>query len=137
MKNPNGTFELPQVDALTPYKATRLLFETLPLDAIEQVIRALEGEDQIPEENFTQFRSLSWEQVGAIHKAGFTIGSHTRSHVLMTRESIDRIQDEMAGSKQELESRLGSSVQHIAYPSGQFDTASVNVAAQVGYRFGF
>ena len=47
---------------------------------------------------------------------GFTIGSHTKTHVWLGHESEARNVDELAGSKQELERRLGAPVHHFAYP---------------------
>jgi peptidoglycan/xylan/chitin deacetylase (PgdA/CDA1 family) len=136
-RSTDGNIRLLGIDAMTPYRATRTLLENLPLAALEEVTNALEMEDPIPEEIFKPFQALTWEKVGAIHRAGIQIGSHTKSHVLVTRESRDRVREELVGSRQELEQRLGTGVTHIAYPSGSFDTNSVNAAAAAGYRFGF
>jgi peptidoglycan/xylan/chitin deacetylase (PgdA/CDA1 family) len=72
-----------------------------------------------------------------ISRAGMTIGSHTRTHVLMTHESRQRVIDEVTESRQAIEERLGASVQHFAYPGGLFDTAAVDAVAGAGYRFGY
>ena len=72
-----------------------------------------------------------------IRRAGVTIGSHTRTHVLMTRESTQRVIEETSGSRDEIEGRLGISVRHFAYPSGYFNTAAVDAVAAAGYRFGY
>ena len=42
-----------------------------------------------------------------------------------------------AGSREELELKLGTGVRHFAYPSGLFDTAAVEAVAAAGYRFGY
>ena len=130
-------FPFPGIDAMTPYRAMRTLLETLPLAAIEQVTQALEAEDPIEEDTFKSFQALTWEELDAIHHAGFKIGSHTKSHVLMTNESRERVQDELMGSRQDLERRLPTRIRHIAYPSGSWDTHSVAAAAAAGYRYGF
>ena len=43
----------------------------------------------------------------------------------------------MTGSREEIENRLGTGVRHFAYPSGQFNAASVSAVANAGYRFGY
>jgi peptidoglycan/xylan/chitin deacetylase (PgdA/CDA1 family) len=126
---------VPDIAGMTPYPATRKLVEAASLDVLEQVIRALEQEDSIPEHLFTH--SLSWETLDRIHHSGIVVGSHTKTHVVMTNETNACVLDETAGSRQELERRLGTVVRHFAYPSGIYDSASVGAVATAGYRFGY
>ncbi len=129
---------LPQgLVAGNPYQATRALLEALPQESIGRVVAALESEAPISEDTFKPFYSLTWEMLNSIHRAGMTIGSHTKTHVLMTTESGPRVADEVTGSREEIERRLGTGVRHFAYPSGQFNTAAVNAVANAGYRFGY
>lgn len=123
--------------ATSPYRATRDLIDTLPQAEIEKVIHALESEYPVPEETYRPFYSLTWEMLEKIRRAGFTVGSHTRTHILVTHESIQRVREEVAGSRAMIEGRLGTSVQHFAYPSGSFNTAAVDAVAAAGYRFGY
>lgn len=116
---------------------TRALLETLPQAEIEKVIQTLESEVPISEDTLRPFYSLTWEMLQEIRRAGVTIGSHTRTHVLMTNENRQRVREEVAGSRQEIEGRLGTGVQHFAYPSGLFNTATVDAVAVAGYRFGY
>jgi peptidoglycan/xylan/chitin deacetylase (PgdA/CDA1 family) len=128
---------LANMTATTPFQATRLLLETLPQAGIQRVLALLESEVLISEDSLAPFYSLTWEMLAKVHRAGITIGSHTRTHVLMTNESGHKVIDEVTGSRQELEARLGVPVQHFAYPSGLFDTASVNAVAAARYRYGY
>jgi peptidoglycan/xylan/chitin deacetylase (PgdA/CDA1 family) len=75
--------------------------------------------------------------VGEMHRAGLTIGSHTRSHALLTNESPERVRDELWGSRLELEQRLGAPVRHFAYPDGRFNAGLVDQVASAGYRFAY
>ena len=118
-------------------QATRVLLETLSQTEVEEVIRKLESEVSIVEDAFRPFYSLTWEMLEEICRAGITIGSHTRTHVLMTNESRERVQEELSGSRAEIEERLGTGVQHFAYPSGLFNTAVVEAVAAAGYQFGY
>lgn len=119
------------------YGATRQLLEDLPQAEVERIIAKLEAETSIPEETWRSFYSLTWGMLAAILRAGMSVGSHTRTHVLMTKEDGPRRREEAAGSRQELERRLGIQIRHFAYPSGQFNTASVNAVAAAGYRFAY
>ena len=121
----------------TPFQATRALLETLPLAEIERVIQSLESVAPMSEDIFRPFYSLTWEMLDEIHRAGVTIGSHTRTHVLMTNESSQRVAEEVTGSRKEIEGKLGADVKHFAYPGGVFNTAAVDAVSAGGYRFGY
>jgi len=123
--------------AHTPYQATRALLESLPQESLQRVVAALESEESVEDDTFKPFHSLTWETLERIQRAGMTIGSHTRTHIMMTNESAPRVVDEVTGSREEIERRLGTGVRHFAYPSGQFNRASVNAVAKAGYRFGY
>ena len=125
------------VAASAPYEATRALLEALPQESVRRVVAALQSEAPVSQDTFKPFLSLTWEMLQRIERAGMTVGSHTRTHVLMTNESRQRVADEVTASRKEIESRLGTGVRHFAYPSGRFDTASVDAVAQAGYRFGY
>src|SRR5207244_3401151 len=128
---------LPDVASMTPYQATRVLIEALPLSAVEHVVSILQEEMPLPEDAFRSYRSMTWDMVARIHKAGIIVGSHTKSHVLLTNENERRVMEEVAGSRAEIERRLGSRVRHFAYPSGLFDASSITAVAAAGYRYGY
>lgn len=118
------------------YTALRALLEGLTATRLEHVLQAL-GEGVQGETDFPELRPLTWEMVGEMRRAGITIGSHTRSHALLTHESRNRVRDEVSGSRLELESRLGPPVRHFAYPSGRFNAPVVDEVAAAGYRFAY
>lgn len=132
-----GDYPLPKIAGMTTFQATRILIETLPRNAIEKVIHALEEEDPIADEALRAFHSLAWETVNRISRAGVIIGSHTKTHTLMTNERPDRIAQELTDSRAEIEKKLCLPIQHFAFPNGFYDTASVEAAADAGYRFGY
>jgi peptidoglycan/xylan/chitin deacetylase (PgdA/CDA1 family) len=127
----------PHTIARTPFEATRALLESLPQAGLQQVVCALESEASLSENTLRQFHSLTWDMIEKLHSAGVTIGSHTRTHVLLTKESEERITDEVAGSRREIEKRLGARVRHFVYPSGEFDQASIDAVAKAGYQFAY
>ena len=131
---PNG---MVLATATTPFLATRMLLEFLRQADIQRVLTILDSEVSIAEGTFNPFYSLTWEMLIGIGRAGMIVGSHTRTHILMTNERRQKVLDEVVGSREELEMRLGTGVQHFVYPDGAFDTSSVEAVAAAGYRFGY
>jgi peptidoglycan/xylan/chitin deacetylase (PgdA/CDA1 family) len=121
----------------TPFLTTRMLLEFLPQADMQRVLTMLDSGVSISEGTFNPLYSLTWEMLNGIRRAGITVGSHTRTHILMTNESRQKVLDEVVGSREELEKRLGTSVQHFVYPDGAFNRSSVNAVAAAGYRFGY
>lgn len=121
----------------SPSMAMRWLLRALPQTAIRRVIEALEAEVHVDEGAARDIRPLSWEMVSEMHRAGMTIGSHTRSHALLTKESLETVVDETAGSRALLERKLGEAIRHFAYPDGRFSSAIAAAVAVAGYRFAY
>jgi peptidoglycan/xylan/chitin deacetylase (PgdA/CDA1 family) len=68
---------------------------------------------------------------------GFWIGSHTREHVSLNRLDDAVLRDELHTSKAELEQRVGTPVDLLAYPYGHFDRRVRDAAEAAGYRGAF
>jgi peptidoglycan/xylan/chitin deacetylase (PgdA/CDA1 family) len=116
------------------HTALRGLVTTLAQGDLLRVLDALEAEVGAPDETPRGFLPLTWEMVTEMSAAGVEIGSHTKTHVLLTNENRQTVVDETVGARQELERRLGRSVTCFAYPDGRFDAAAVEAVAQAGYR---
>ncbi|HET9359766.1 MAG TPA: polysaccharide deacetylase family protein, partial [Vicinamibacterales bacterium] len=82
-------------------------------------------------------RSLTWQMIAEMGGAGFTIGSHTKTHASLPMETPEAAVEEIAGSKRELEAHLGRPVVHFAYPGGQFTPGVVDAVAAAGYQCGY
>ncbi|PHM19549.1 MAG: polysaccharide deacetylase [Curvibacter sp. PD_MW3] len=65
--------------------------------------------------------------------AGMDIGSHTRTHADLSRLGPDEAREQIAGSKKELEDRLGCEVRHFCYPYGRFGDEHRTMVRQAGY----
>src|SRR5258708_2595744 len=128
---------LPDTSLMNPFQATRTLVERLPLEMVEQVASILEAEDSIPNAIWEPCYSVTWEMLDRVRKSGVIVGSHTKTHTLLANETEERVREEAAGSRTELETKLGTLIQHFAYPSGVFNIASVNAVAAAGYRFAY
>lgn len=59
------------------------------------------------------------DQVRSLKKNGVAIGAHTKSHPILSTLDLDLVRQEVMGSKQYLESILGSEVRYFAYPNGR------------------
>jgi peptidoglycan/xylan/chitin deacetylase (PgdA/CDA1 family) len=100
---------------------------------IDHLEQEFGGAQQVPD----GFLPMTWHMLAEMHRAGMTIGSHTRSHVLLTNESRVRVYEEVVESRRELERRLGAPVLHFAYPDGRFDRTAIKAVRLAGYRYGY
>lgn len=123
-------------DGPDAFAVMRALLDALAACDLERVLQALAAEDP-SDADLLALRPLNWEMVVEMHRAGFTIGSHTCRHALLTHEGPDRVREEVSASRQELEARLGAPVRHFAYPDGRFSPAVVDAVASAGYRFAY
>jgi peptidoglycan/xylan/chitin deacetylase (PgdA/CDA1 family) len=117
--------------------ATSRLVESLDDLRLNGVLDALEHEVGRDGEQAVELRALDWDTLRAAHGAGITIGSHTRTHVRLPNESAERVSEEVAGSRRELERQLGARIDHFAYPGGRFDTTVTEAVAKSGYAFAY
>jgi peptidoglycan/xylan/chitin deacetylase (PgdA/CDA1 family) len=120
-----------------PAAATHFLHRALSQAEIQRLIEAIQTEVGIDESVLAGFTSLTWDMLAEMHRAGMTIGSHTRTHTWLTNEHHERVFTELAGSRRELERKLGIEVKHFAYPNGRFTSETVRSVAASGYRFGY
>lgn len=120
-----------------PFATLRVLLATLPRAGLIRVARALESLTSIDESAFPDLRPMSWDMLREMRREGTTIGSHTRSHAVLTREEPSAAHEEAAASRRDLERQLGIAVEHFAYPDGGFDDVAVAAVAGAGYRFAY
>ena len=64
---------------------------------------------------------------------GQEVGAHTRSHADLLQTDEASALDEIAGSRRDLESLLGTEVRHFCYPYGHYRPEHAAIAAQAGY----
>jgi peptidoglycan/xylan/chitin deacetylase (PgdA/CDA1 family) len=127
---------LKRLDAGTdgPVRAAWTLMENLSQQEMRRVVTALYAEGEIPPAAVAELGAMSWEMIQEMSRSGVTIGSHTRTHAFLTLETWNRVLDETRGSRDDLQKRLGVSVDHFTYPSGAFDSGVVSAVAASGYR---
>lgn len=85
---------------------------------------AAEGEGERP--------MLSWEQISEIDACGVECGAHTRTHPQLDVLDLKKAREEILGSKDVLEQRLGKPVTSFAYPHGYHSPAIKRLVRQSG-----
>jgi peptidoglycan/xylan/chitin deacetylase (PgdA/CDA1 family) len=87
--------------------------------------------------------ALNWDQVREMSKNGADIQSHSLSHPFLTSRrhpSLDGksyrawLESELLDSKRILEKETGHTVNFLAYPYGDYDTAVARSVARAGYE---
>ncbi len=84
-----------------------------------------------------RFRHLSWSQIETMAAAGAFFGSHGSTHADLTRMDARALEREIAGSKDALESRLGTSVKSFSYPFGRYAPHVKTAVERAGYTAAF
>jgi peptidoglycan/xylan/chitin deacetylase (PgdA/CDA1 family) len=76
---------------------------------------------------------LSWSQIETLALAGIEVGAHTRTHPDLTNIRLEQKQEEIEGSKVELEQRLGAPIRTFSYPFGKLDAQVQAVVEAAGF----
>ncbi len=82
----------------------------------------------------------TWDQVRALADAGMIVGSHTRDHLNLARQTEADQTAALLDSRSTLERELGRDVSALAYPyggPGDFTAATKRIAHEAGYRVAF
>ena len=81
---------------------------------------------------------LNWEEIREMKKSGIEFGSHTKSHPILSKISVEQIKNELIGSKNMIEEKLDQEIHSFAYPNGKVDDFSVDsykILAECGYTY--
>ncbi len=90
----------------------------------------------IPAAPVGEFQAMSWDEARQAAAGGMEIGAHTASHtILSSLGSAADMAEEIAGSKQRIESQLNRAAPHFCYPSGLM--RDIGPAAAVVREAGF
>ncbi len=84
--------------------------------------------------------SMSWSEIELMLENGMDFGSHTVTHPILSNISNKQLANELVESKCRIEQQLNTEIKTIAYPVGQRESISEEVALEVqkaGYELGF
>ncbi|HTA26933.1 MAG TPA: polysaccharide deacetylase family protein [Bacteroidia bacterium] len=80
---------------------------------------------------------MSWNDINQLQKAGFTIGSHTKTHPLLsTLKSDEDLLQELEFSGNRIMEMCGAFPETISYPVGDFDKRVMELSGKAGYTSG-
>ena len=71
--------------------------------------------------NIPRMPLLDWDQIHEMDEHGIEFGVHTASHPKLDELNLDEIRDEIQGSKEFIERRLGHKITSFAYPYGRYN----------------
>lgn len=87
----------------------------------------------------TQVPTMSVRDLRAIHAKGFSIGSHTVSHPILTKSGTDAAFKEIAQAREQLEALINGKVIAFAYPNGvprqDFGPEHIDMVRRAGYKY--
>lgn len=106
----------------------------------EPFIRELKEASMGQDPPRTMRRFLSWDEAREMSKAGMIIGSHTRSHHVLSQLDPREQYEELSTARTILKNQLGIEVDVLAYPVGgrtSFTDQTQVAAREAGYRAAF
>jgi peptidoglycan/xylan/chitin deacetylase (PgdA/CDA1 family) len=77
---------------------------------------------------------VTWDDLRSLAAQGFAIGSHGLDHTLLDGLAPSELERQVAGSKREIEERLGRPVDALSLPGGTGGERARRLARAVGYR---
>ena len=79
-------------------------------------------------------RTLSWEQISEMDRAGVRFGSHTHSHEILTNVPIDTARQQIEGTGAAIEQKLSKPCVAFSYPNGNWSETVRDVVATAGFK---
>ena len=89
-------------------------------------------ESWLDSDHADELRPLGWRDLERLVAAGWEVGSHTASHLLLTRLDDEALRRELDESRATLTQRLGA-CSSLAYPYGEADERVAAAARAAGY----
>lgn len=133
-----------QESRVTCEKQIRMKLKTVPQELRPKIIEILEqrvGRKLSLESNSPEiYRALEWFEINEmIHSGLISIGSHSHSHVILTKCDPETVERELRFSKEIIEKRTGSSCRLFCYPNGEvgdFNHETKSCLKELGYTCG-
>jgi peptidoglycan/xylan/chitin deacetylase (PgdA/CDA1 family) len=80
---------------------------------------------------------MGWNDLQQLKNAGHYVGSHTISHCMLgTMTNVEEIKEELMGSGKIIEKQLGYFPATISYPVGSYNSVTIKLAREAGYKMG-
>jgi peptidoglycan/xylan/chitin deacetylase (PgdA/CDA1 family) len=110
--------------------------KALPDDSKEEAINALASSlgVRLPGLPPDEYGPITWEQAREMQRCGIEVGSHTKTHPMLTQVDDARLLGELLQSRARLEAVLNRSVDLFCYPNGGQDERIRRAAQMSGYN---
>lgn len=119
-------------------RALRIVQNYVPTLPDEEAMRLVELVcAQLGERELYCGSVLTWGQLRKLTKEGLTLGSHTRTHPVMTQVGPDRVREEISGSQEDLKREIGAALPIFCYPNGSFNDLVISILRDEGIRLAF
>jgi peptidoglycan/xylan/chitin deacetylase (PgdA/CDA1 family) len=79
---------------------------------------------------------LDWDEVRTLSRMGFSIGSHTATHPILSMVAAGRVRRELSESRDAIEAAIGRLPQAFAYPNGSpgdYTAETVHMVRDAGF----
>jgi peptidoglycan/xylan/chitin deacetylase (PgdA/CDA1 family) len=83
---------------------------------------------------------LDWDGARELARRGFSVGSHSLCHPILSQESADEQLRDLVTSRRQLEAELGVPMELLAYPNGtraDYNADTIHAAQQAGHTCAF
>jgi peptidoglycan/xylan/chitin deacetylase (PgdA/CDA1 family) len=78
---------------------------------------------------------MTWEHIHELNEKGIKFGSHTSNHKPLTALNPEQLACQLLNSLNILKDHLGSHINSIAYPYGDYDPVVKHLAGACGFTF--
>ena len=110
----------------------------LPPDVREAAVTDLLLQTGLPPASRSEARRIATkDEIRSVDGKGVCVASHSRTHRNLPALDDKNLDDELTGSKQQLEALLGREVKHFAFPSGDYDNRVTFRLKELGYQWGW
>ena len=113
-----------------------LHLKTLVPDSLESEIESVIRQMGEPPDHLLEARRIATEEeIRLVDGKGVYVESHSRTHPNLLALDEETLDNELSGSKNELEALLGRTVEHFSYPSGGYNDQVISRLEAAGYRW--
>lgn len=112
------------------FDAARARLNLLPI--AEKLTLLENGDKEFPPTKVRR-QFLDWGQVREMSAQGFTFGSHTVDHAILTSETDPSTTQQLRDSQDVIRQEIGVKPRHFAYPRGTHDERSARLVESAGF----
>jgi peptidoglycan/xylan/chitin deacetylase (PgdA/CDA1 family) len=92
---------------------------------------------QLEDPSEKSYSLMNTDQIMEMVNNGFTFHSHSRNHDDLKQLDTSKLESELQGSREDLESLLNKPAPYLAYPFGRYNDKVVSAARHAGYKAAF